>query len=210
MAVPIQVTFDCADPDRLAHFWADLLGYQLDPPPAGLRLVGGLAHASKAFPRANGTWPARCQRPRGARASHLLPARSRAEGAEEQGPSRRERRRTSRHARRRAARPLSTLRSTAPSVSGPRRSASSKSAANATTSCRTLRATSSACSSRKAGSIPGSPLAHESIGPAGRPRRAHAPLRVDGSELPPEVVRAEVESFLASAPAAWDPYLVSR
>ena len=35
MAVPVQVTFDCADPDRLAHFWADLLGYQLDPPPPG-------------------------------------------------------------------------------------------------------------------------------------------------------------------------------
>ena len=35
-------------------------------------------------------------------------------------------------------------------------------------------------------------------------------LRADGSELPPEVVRAEVESFLASAPAAWDPCLVSR
>ena len=35
-------------------------------------------------------------------------------------------------------------------------------------------------------------------------------LAVDGSDLPPEVVRAEVESFLASAPAAWDPYRVSR
>ncbi|MEY2553220.1 MAG: hypothetical protein QOC57_1080 [Ilumatobacteraceae bacterium] len=35
MVVPIQITFDCADPDRLAHFWADLLGYQLDPPPEG-------------------------------------------------------------------------------------------------------------------------------------------------------------------------------
>jgi hypothetical protein len=35
MAIPIQVTFDCADPDRLAHFWADLLGYQLDSPPEG-------------------------------------------------------------------------------------------------------------------------------------------------------------------------------
>ena len=35
MAIPIQVTFDCADPDRLAHFWADLLGYELDSPPAG-------------------------------------------------------------------------------------------------------------------------------------------------------------------------------
>jgi hypothetical protein len=35
VAIPIQVTFDCADPDRLAHFWAELLGYQLDPPPPG-------------------------------------------------------------------------------------------------------------------------------------------------------------------------------
>ena len=35
MVVPFQVTFDCADPGRLAHFWAALLGYQLDPPPEG-------------------------------------------------------------------------------------------------------------------------------------------------------------------------------
>jgi hypothetical protein len=35
MVVPIQVTFDCADPDRLARFWAGLLGYHLDPPPEG-------------------------------------------------------------------------------------------------------------------------------------------------------------------------------
>ena len=35
MATPVQITFDCADPDRLAHFWADLLGYQLDSPPDG-------------------------------------------------------------------------------------------------------------------------------------------------------------------------------
>ena len=35
MAIPVQVTIDCADPDRLAHFWAELLGYQLDPPPPG-------------------------------------------------------------------------------------------------------------------------------------------------------------------------------
>ena len=31
----VQVTFDCADPDRLARFWADVLGYRLDPPPPG-------------------------------------------------------------------------------------------------------------------------------------------------------------------------------
>ena len=35
MAVPVQITFDCADPDRLAHFWAEMLGYQLDAPPPG-------------------------------------------------------------------------------------------------------------------------------------------------------------------------------
>lgn len=35
MATVIQITFDCADPARLAAFWAAALGYQLDPPPAG-------------------------------------------------------------------------------------------------------------------------------------------------------------------------------
>ncbi len=35
MAVPVQVTFDCADPDRLAVFWADALGYEVQPPPPG-------------------------------------------------------------------------------------------------------------------------------------------------------------------------------
>jgi catechol 2,3-dioxygenase-like lactoylglutathione lyase family enzyme len=35
VAIAVQVTFDCADPDRLAHFWADLLGYRLDSPPDG-------------------------------------------------------------------------------------------------------------------------------------------------------------------------------
>lgn len=35
MATKIQVTFDCADPDRLARFWADALGYEFEKPPAG-------------------------------------------------------------------------------------------------------------------------------------------------------------------------------
>jgi hypothetical protein len=35
VATPVQVVFDAADPDRLAHFWADALGYQLEPPPPG-------------------------------------------------------------------------------------------------------------------------------------------------------------------------------
>jgi len=29
-----QVTFDCADPDRMARFWAVALGYELQSPPA--------------------------------------------------------------------------------------------------------------------------------------------------------------------------------
>ncbi len=35
MAIPVQVTFDCADPDRLAHFWATALEYKLQDPPQG-------------------------------------------------------------------------------------------------------------------------------------------------------------------------------
>jgi hypothetical protein len=35
MATAFQVTFDCADPDRLARFWAAALGYKLQDPPAG-------------------------------------------------------------------------------------------------------------------------------------------------------------------------------
>ena len=31
----VQFTFDCADPDALAGFWAAVLGYQYDPPPPG-------------------------------------------------------------------------------------------------------------------------------------------------------------------------------
>jgi hypothetical protein len=36
-AVPIryQLVIDCADPDRLARFWAAALGYEPAPPPAG-------------------------------------------------------------------------------------------------------------------------------------------------------------------------------
>jgi catechol 2,3-dioxygenase-like lactoylglutathione lyase family enzyme len=35
MTTRIQVTFDCADPARLAGFWAEALGYRLEEPPAG-------------------------------------------------------------------------------------------------------------------------------------------------------------------------------
>ncbi len=35
MAVGVQVTFDCADPARLAEFWCTTLGYIIQPPPPG-------------------------------------------------------------------------------------------------------------------------------------------------------------------------------
>jgi hypothetical protein len=35
MATTWQLTFDCADPDRLARFWAFALDYAVEPPPSG-------------------------------------------------------------------------------------------------------------------------------------------------------------------------------
>jgi catechol 2,3-dioxygenase-like lactoylglutathione lyase family enzyme len=35
MARDLQITIDCADPARLAAFWAEALGYQLQDPPDG-------------------------------------------------------------------------------------------------------------------------------------------------------------------------------
>ncbi|WP_020141694.1 VOC family protein [Terracoccus sp. 273MFTsu3.1] len=31
----VQVTFDCADPERVARFWCEVLGYEVPPPPRG-------------------------------------------------------------------------------------------------------------------------------------------------------------------------------
>ena len=35
MPARFQLVIDCADPDRLARFWAAALGYEIEPPPAG-------------------------------------------------------------------------------------------------------------------------------------------------------------------------------
>jgi catechol 2,3-dioxygenase-like lactoylglutathione lyase family enzyme len=35
MGVSFQVVFDCAHPDALARFWAEVLGYKLQDPPPG-------------------------------------------------------------------------------------------------------------------------------------------------------------------------------
>ena len=31
----VQVTFDCAEPERVARFWCEVLGYVVPPPPQG-------------------------------------------------------------------------------------------------------------------------------------------------------------------------------
>jgi hypothetical protein len=35
MATTLQVTIDCAEPDRLVRFWSLALGYVVEPPPGG-------------------------------------------------------------------------------------------------------------------------------------------------------------------------------
>ena len=35
MSKEVQITFDCADPAALAAFWAEVLGYRVQPPPDG-------------------------------------------------------------------------------------------------------------------------------------------------------------------------------
>ncbi|GAA4287460.1 VOC family protein [Georgenia daeguensis] len=35
MAATVQITFDAGDPAALARFWAEVLGYELEPPPPG-------------------------------------------------------------------------------------------------------------------------------------------------------------------------------
>jgi len=46
MATSIQVTFDCADPDRLAQFWGAVLGYRIPDPPQGFETWEEWASAS--------------------------------------------------------------------------------------------------------------------------------------------------------------------
>lgn len=31
----VQITFDCAEPERVARFWCEVLGYAVPPPPPG-------------------------------------------------------------------------------------------------------------------------------------------------------------------------------
>ena len=67
MATSIQVTFDCADPDRLARFWVAVLGYEIPDPPEGfatwddwataMRIPGDQWNAARAIEDPDGTGP---------------------------------------------------------------------------------------------------------------------------------------------------------
>ena len=46
MSISIQVTFDAADPQALAEFWAAALDYILQPPPAGFESWDAFADAN--------------------------------------------------------------------------------------------------------------------------------------------------------------------
>ncbi|HEY3469626.1 MAG TPA: VOC family protein [Amycolatopsis sp.] len=36
----VQITFDCAEPERVARFWCEVLGYVVPPPPKGFASWG--------------------------------------------------------------------------------------------------------------------------------------------------------------------------
>jgi catechol 2,3-dioxygenase-like lactoylglutathione lyase family enzyme len=59
MAVKVQVTFDAADPPRLAAFWGEVLGYVEQDPPQGFASWAAWAEAN-GIPREEwGNWAAR-------------------------------------------------------------------------------------------------------------------------------------------------------
>ncbi|MFJ1732710.1 VOC family protein [Streptomyces sp. NPDC088254] len=57
-----QVTFDCADPERVARFWCEVLGYVVPPPPEGFDTWDDYTRSLP--PEEQGAWFA-CQDPSG-------------------------------------------------------------------------------------------------------------------------------------------------
>ncbi|MFH8612614.1 VOC family protein [Streptomyces sp. NPDC018029] len=57
-----QVTFDCAEPERVARFWCEVLGYVVPPPPQGFATWDDFNRAQPAEER--GAWFA-CSDPSG-------------------------------------------------------------------------------------------------------------------------------------------------
>ncbi|MCE7080632.1 VOC family protein [Streptomyces sp. ST2-7A] len=59
----LQITFDCADPLRVARFWCEVLGYALSPPPEGFATWDEFAESLPTGERSS--WAA-CVEPTGA------------------------------------------------------------------------------------------------------------------------------------------------
>ncbi|MEU6125982.1 VOC family protein [Streptomyces sp. NPDC047123] len=59
----IQITFDCAEPERVARFWCEVLGYVLPPPPEGFATWDDYKRTQPA--EEQGSW-AVCKDPSGA------------------------------------------------------------------------------------------------------------------------------------------------
>jgi hypothetical protein len=59
----IQVTFDCAEPQRVARFWCEVLGYVIPPPPEGFATWEEFDRTQPA--EEQGSWAA-CTDPTGA------------------------------------------------------------------------------------------------------------------------------------------------
>ncbi|WP_395570462.1 VOC family protein [Streptomyces sp. BK79] len=49
-----QVTFDCAEPERVARFWCEALGYVVPPPPEGFATWDAYTHSLP--PEDRGKW----------------------------------------------------------------------------------------------------------------------------------------------------------
>jgi Glyoxalase-like domain len=50
----VQVTFDCAEPERVARFWCEVLGYVVPPPPEGFASWDDVDRALP--PERQGSW----------------------------------------------------------------------------------------------------------------------------------------------------------
>ncbi|MEU5217258.1 VOC family protein [Streptomyces sp. NPDC020807] len=59
----VQITFDCADPERVARFWCEVLGYVAPQPPEGFESWD--AYNATLAPEERGAWFA-CSDPTGA------------------------------------------------------------------------------------------------------------------------------------------------
>ena len=103
MGTSVQVVIDCADPARLAAFWAEALHYEIPAPPPGFATLGRLG-ASPGHPRGPLERCPSARGPRRQRSAGLPPEGPRVEGRQEPDASRPQRRRRARRPGRGATR----------------------------------------------------------------------------------------------------------